>query len=526
MTTPVATLPPEFVAQLAAADVRIPVVAGHVHAALRDLRVLSDEVDLGRHRPSVVMGALPFQEFSRRLDHHLTPAFKRSVFRGAQASGPTAIDRIGRIIRFKQDLGFGFDFEQANQHAVRFATAQSAALVRMVNDETRRALRRIVARGVSGRADPREVERAIKRVIGLNERQAIALERLRENMIESGMSPLKVNAQISRARDRMLRFRAMMIARTETMRSVNMGQQALWLAARDAGLIAGQVVLRRWIVTPDDRLCPFCRPMDGQLVGLEERFRSGQVPRVDGSGFRSFPDVLTPPLHPLCRCTMSLEFQEDVPVLVETPTVPSEDFRENIARWEAQHIGNDFESAAVWKDGDLVLVKKGNADSVEFDDDERQRLLGADVFTHNHPNGTSLSLPDIMFQMTHGIREMRAVGETVDGQRYAYIWRLPDTWPQADRLDVQMAQTDDEVRRFRRVWDRINEEVFAFGNLRFKAGEFGPTSGVLPSGRETGITPDETANRAQAWHSHERNQRVVEIFARQWPGMEYERVPI
>ena len=58
---------------------------------------------------------------------------------------------------------------------------------------------------------------------------------------------------------------------------------------------------RVWVLTPDDRLCEICSAIpdlnpDG--VGLEETFDTDLGP------------VLSPPVHPNCRCAVSLEIAE------------------------------------------------------------------------------------------------------------------------------------------------------------------------------------------------------------------------
>lgn len=87
--------------------------------------------------------------------------------------------------------------------------------------------------------------------------------------------------------------RAETIARTETMLASNQGQQLMWEQAKDEGLLTGSEE-KEWIVTPDDRLCPVCEPLDGQKVALNARFDT-ELGAVDN-----------PPAHPRCRCTVGL----------------------------------------------------------------------------------------------------------------------------------------------------------------------------------------------------------------------------
>lgn len=72
--------------------------------------------------------------------------------------------------------------------------------------------------------------------------------------------------------------RTEMIARTEILRSSNLGAQAVYEANRD--------VITAWefIATKDERTCPECGPLDGNQYPL------GEGPQ--------------PPLHPNCRCSV------------------------------------------------------------------------------------------------------------------------------------------------------------------------------------------------------------------------------
>lgn len=88
--------------------------------------------------------------------------------------------------------------------------------------------------------------------------------------------------------------RAETIARTEVMDAANAGQVEAWEQATEDGLLTGNEE-KEWIVTPDDRLCPVCEPMDGVSVPLDEDFD------VDGD------QIDGPPAHPNCRCTLGLK---------------------------------------------------------------------------------------------------------------------------------------------------------------------------------------------------------------------------
>lgn len=98
--------------------------------------------------------------------------------------------------------------------------------------------------------------------------------------------------------------RADLIAITEAVRSLNVGAAILYQ-------LAG-VQFHRWVTVHDDRTCPFCRVMDGKIVSIGQPFaRLGETLKVNDeqSYTVGFMDVLTPPLHPRCRCVLIPVFE-------------------------------------------------------------------------------------------------------------------------------------------------------------------------------------------------------------------------
>jgi SPP1 gp7 family putative phage head morphogenesis protein len=92
--------------------------------------------------------------------------------------------------------------------------------------------------------------------------------------------------------------RAGQIAVTEVTRLYAKGNQAAWEAS-------GVVGSNRWNTAVDERVCPYCGPLEGKIVAL-------------GSGFYSLGiAAAAPPLHPRCRCWL-------------TPVVDERLFREQL----------------------------------------------------------------------------------------------------------------------------------------------------------------------------------------------------
>lgn len=186
------------------------------------------------------------------------------------------------------------DFNTTNPLATNWAAEHSGRLIVEIDGATRRAIQQIIAEGFEEGLPPRLMARRIRPLVGLTSRQTRAVRNLRLRLAAEGVSNSAIERAASRYARRLHLGRVINIARTETIDSACEGQRQLWLQARENGLLTG-AEKREWIVTPDDRLCPICRRMAGQLRGLTEPFDAGPFGRVMG-----------PTAHPQCRCATGL----------------------------------------------------------------------------------------------------------------------------------------------------------------------------------------------------------------------------
>lgn len=244
-----------------------------------DVVNLEDALNRGQLETSVLWEAL-----ASELDSNL-----RAPLRAALLGGAGIADR-------RLPSG-SMRFDLTNPAAVRAVDTEVAHLVRDITAESRMAIRDLVRQSVQGAFDVRQLARQVKGSIGLTSQYATAVERYRTRLVDQGMAEGRALTRSQSYADRLLRHRATTIARTEVIRATNAGQQAVWNDAQQEGLLSLDAQ-REWIVTPDDRLCPLCAPMEGQVVGLQEPFQS-----QEGS-------VDYPPLHPNCRCAIGIASTE------------------------------------------------------------------------------------------------------------------------------------------------------------------------------------------------------------------------
>lgn len=230
---------------------------------------MTDRVVLAKVRLALLTGnvqqalqAIPLAELVRRQ-----PLIEDLLYRTARAGAAIGVEselvaRLGTAEGLPtQELAF-------------WARQRSAGLVSGISDQTRLALREVIARSLEQGLSPAKLARLIEPMIGLNRPQAIAW----------------LANPTARYAQQLIRQRARVIARHELMQAANQGRRAIWQRDVRNGLIAPERWQREWvaIVPSDGRTCPICEGLDGQHAPINGVYPDGS----DG-----------PPAHVLCRCT-------------------------------------------------------------------------------------------------------------------------------------------------------------------------------------------------------------------------------
>lgn len=191
----------------------------------------------------------------------------------------------------------GLVFDSTTPRARKIVMDRGADLVIEIGEGTRNAIRREIDKAFKeGLGADRTADNIIN-LIGLTERQAGAVTKFRQTALENGASIARAKRDAKEYADRLLKYRAETIARTELMKAANEGHLEMVRQGIDQGVIPNRPMVKVWIVAPDDRLCEWCAPMDEQRVSIDDFFMSG------------LGNVESPPLHPNCRCVISVEFE-------------------------------------------------------------------------------------------------------------------------------------------------------------------------------------------------------------------------
>lgn len=148
-----------------------------------------------------------------------------------------------------------------------------------------------------------EVRRALSRSIELmsnsyNQTTRLLLKDKLEEGMKQGLSQGELADLVNGVYDYSDDVRALQVARTETFRIANYSTQEAW---RQSGVVNSQ----KWYTAADERVCPYCSPLHGKVVGIDQDFfkKGDTVTGSDGSKIEvEYSDVGAPPLHVSCRC--------------------------------------------------------------------------------------------------------------------------------------------------------------------------------------------------------------------------------
>lgn len=254
---------------------------------------------------SAVLQAIGASTIADDLERRLRAGdFAAALTTTYQAAGVEVMPAVLQQLRRQTSVPFELRFDLQHPRAVEFLRAYDGNLIRQLGDDTRRAIIDVTRRAFERGGHPYAQAREIRRVenFGLTARQNAAVANYRQALEDAGTTGDKLERLTERYRQRTLKYRAEMIARTETIRASEAGHQEAWQQAADAGLFDRTTARRHWVVTPDDRLCPECRAIPGLNPGgvaFDADFRT-----PDGPWHQ-------PPLHPACRCATIMRFPDE-----------------------------------------------------------------------------------------------------------------------------------------------------------------------------------------------------------------------
>lgn len=189
-------------------------------------------------------------------------------------------------------------YDYKNPQIQRVFESRSGEWITAIEQKTRESIQTIIHRQFTNALTPRALANQIKDTIGLYPQLANAHVNYVNGLKAQGLSEDKVERLGDKYYDKLLDYRSMMIARTESQFMVNRGQLEVWKESSNQDLIP-KTARKVWVT--DGAPCDICEPMDGVSVLLVESWvlNTGDVVEIPTES------------HPHCECNMTIEMGDE-----------------------------------------------------------------------------------------------------------------------------------------------------------------------------------------------------------------------
>ena len=189
------------------------------------------------------------------------------VVNGAAAGAQVAAKELGRVLVL----------DMRRPHFQRWLREHMSTMVNQTSGTSIGALKATLRDGINRGRHPMRLAKDLKQSIGLTEPHAKAVAKLRAKLEADGVPAGRADKQVEAYRQKLIRYRARNIARTESMQSVSAGRQKLWeqLTADDAWPDE-RPPKKSWLTSLDEATCEICQPMNGQRREINETWDVGE----------------------------------------------------------------------------------------------------------------------------------------------------------------------------------------------------------------------------------------------------------
>lgn len=286
-----------------------PIIRDAFLAAIDEIR---DKAEIGRIVRLLERGDIEAALNAIHLDPAAFREFEESIRRSLIASGSNTAEGITRGANGQRLV---IRFNARNLGAERWLSEHSSTLVSRIIADQREAVREALRAGMERGDNPRRVALDIvgrvNRKTGRREGGIVGLTKQQERFVQNARDelsdPAKMSNYLTRARrdkrfdrtiakamregkpldkatidkivgrykDGLLKLRGDTIGRTEALASLHQGQMEAFRQAVASGQIRAQDVRRTWKTAGDLRVRHSHRRLNGDTVGLEQRFDNG-----------------------------------------------------------------------------------------------------------------------------------------------------------------------------------------------------------------------------------------------------------
>jgi hypothetical protein len=231
----------------------------------------------------------------RTIEAQLTEAMEAAINSKIDEAGNAELRRIDTSPVVAKAMRGRFNLR--NPFSEDFVRRRGAELVQGITGRARDQIREAVEAGFVQGIPVRTTARTIMDSLGLDSRLARAVQSHGNALSEAGTPDEIAGRSIEAYADKLLRYRAELIARTETIAASNQGVMDSWRQAERENLLPGGMK-KRWIhAAGSARTCPICEELgESEPIPINDEFYSS----ILGVSFAR------PGAHPACRCSLGL----------------------------------------------------------------------------------------------------------------------------------------------------------------------------------------------------------------------------
>lgn len=252
------------------------------------------EALIARRGDPLTAGLIPLEALNNEIDAAVLNAYEEAIQDGAALG-----------LRVAGAPGITVDAEAITAAAQRWtATTGAERLATLVRPNTVDTVTGVLQQAIAGDLTPNAAARRMSDVIGLSPRDAKALANFEARLLrqripipaaDTALVRATIAEDVERFRNRKISERARRIASTEMQEAIHEGERQFWVQAAERGEVNRSQMRKRWFTVQDDRVCPICEPMHGQIQKFDDNFHGGE----GWQGGR-------PPAHLQCRCFLEI----------------------------------------------------------------------------------------------------------------------------------------------------------------------------------------------------------------------------
>lgn len=208
---------------------------------------------------------------------------ERLVEMGVSDAANAAADMITLVSKVN------YQYDPKMRAALGWVKQYAAEEVKYINPASQQAIREAVYRAYSTSVAPTANVPLIKSMIGLTPSQAKSVENYRNALLKKGKSEEAIQKACDKYAAKRLKQRAETIAVNEASEAACHGHLFATKDAVQRGVIDPQKWEEIRLVTPDERACKICRPLNGETRQLPDGFYASTGSQISK-------------IHTRCRC--------------------------------------------------------------------------------------------------------------------------------------------------------------------------------------------------------------------------------